>query len=85
MRGMSSEFTDAEWGDLRRTLRFAGECHGLVVRFGIEDACGKAPVAIVDGRGTEDEGFWPACAWHANRYGPCVPIGYLLASMRGAA
>lgn len=62
--------------DLARTLRTADHCHGLVVREGIEDACGKPPVAIVDGRGTEDETHWPACAYHANRYGGgrCVAL-----------
>lgn len=64
---------------LRDVLTTVDHCHGIVVRDGHEDACGKPPVAIVDGRATEDEGYWPACAWHANRYGPCVPLADLLA------
>lgn len=80
--------------DLRDVLTTADHCHGIVVRDGREDVCGKPPVAIVDGRATEDEGYWPACAWHANRCGPCVPLADLLAgvepriraeALRGAA
>lgn len=67
--------------DLRRVLMTADHCHGIVVRDGIEDACGKPPVAIIDGRGTEAETYWPACAYHANRYGrgKCVPLADLAA------
>jgi len=71
--------TDHNWADLRRTLTTADECHGLVVRDGVQDACGKPPVAVVDDR-TEDGGYWPACAWHANRYGlgRCVRLRALV-------
>jgi hypothetical protein len=44
-------------------------CHALVTRGGDEDACGKPPVAVIDDRGTDADCYWPACAYHANRYG----------------
>lgn len=64
-------------------VRGADHCHGLVVRDGEEDACGKPPVALIDGRGTESETFWPACAYHANRYGGerCVPLLSIAAAL----
>jgi hypothetical protein len=64
-----------------------GGCHGLVVRDGIEDACGKPVTVIIDGRSTEDEGFWPACTYHGHRYGRgnVVPLGTLLAAVRWRA
>lgn len=61
---------------LAEVVRRADHCHGLVVRDGIEDACGKPPVAIIDANDYEDGCYWPACAYHANRYGRgrCVPL-----------
>jgi len=44
-------------------------CHGIVTRDGEQDACHKPTVAIIDGRGTEAETYWPACTYHAHRYG----------------
>lgn len=44
-------------------------CHGIVTRDGWEDACGKPATSIIDGRGTEAETYWPACTYHAHRYG----------------
>lgn len=41
-------------------------CHGLVARDGFEDACGKPPTTVID---DPDGGPWPACTWHAHRYG----------------
>ena len=66
--------------DLAHVLRHADECHGIVTRDGEMDACGKPPVAIIDGRDTEAEGYWPACAFHAHRYGRmrCVPIEQII-------
>jgi len=63
-------------GALVGELRRVNECHGIVVRDGEQDACGKPAVAIIDGYGTEAEDYWPACAYHANRYGGgrCVPL-----------
>lgn len=69
--------------ELRRVLTTADHCHGLVIRDGIEDACGKPPVAIIDARDTEDDCYWPACAYHAHRYGrgKCVPLAELVATL----
>jgi len=44
-------------------------CHGIVTRDFEQDACGKPVAAIIDGRGTEAETYWPACTYHAHRYG----------------
>jgi hypothetical protein len=55
--------------DLTHEVRRAKECHGLVTRDGHEDACGKPAVAIIDARDREDGCYWPACAYHAHRYG----------------
>ena len=72
-----------DWRRLARTLA-DDHCHGLVLRDGEQDACGKPPVAVIDGRGSEDVSFWPACAYHAHRYGgpSCVPLSVLLLSLR---
>ena len=69
--------------DLRAVLSVADHCHGLVVHEGIEDACGKPPVAVIDARDVEDGCYWPACAYHAHRYGrgKCVPLGDLIAAV----
>lgn len=79
---MSGVYTDTDWWDLDREIRTADECHGVVTRDFEQDACGKPPVAIIDGRGTEAETFWPACAYHAHRYGGgrVVSIAVLLAA-----
>jgi hypothetical protein len=68
---------------LAREALSANHCHGTVVRDGIEDACGKPPTSIIDGRDTEDNCCWPACAYHANRYGGgrVVPLERLLAAV----
>jgi hypothetical protein len=69
--------------DLRDVLARADHCHGLVIRDGEQDACGKPPVAIIDARDVEDGCYWPACAYHANRYGrgQCVPLTDLRAAL----
>ena len=76
---------DAEdWRRLTREVKTADHCHGIVTRDWEQDACGKPPVAIIDGRGTEAESFWPACAYHANPYGgpACVPISVIVFALR---
>lgn len=59
-------------GTIRSALDTADHCHATVTRRGLQDACGKPPVALIaetgefaklDGSPT----FWPACARHANR------------------
>jgi hypothetical protein len=59
-------------------------CHGIVTRDGEMDACGKPPVAVIDAREFEDGCYWPACAYHANRYGGgrCVPLATILAALK---
>lgn len=62
---------------LARAVRRADECYGIVTRNGEQEPCGKPAVAIV-----QDEGYWPACAWHVNRYGPGVPLSDIVAALR---
>jgi hypothetical protein len=75
--------------DLRRELTdgLKWGCHGIVIRDGCEDACGKPATVIIDGRGTEDEEFWPACTYHGNRYGDgrVVPLVDIVAALRADA
>lgn len=68
---------------LKRAL--SDECHGIVVIQGYEDACNKPATSIIDGRGTEDETYWPACAYHAHRYGRgrVVPLAQIRAALDG--
>lgn len=71
---------------LRQVILTADHCHGIVTRGGWQDACGKPPVAIIDDRDAEAQCYWPACAYHANRYaaGRCVALP-ALAEALGAA
>ena len=68
---------------LAYALKTADHCHGIVYRDGDMDACGKPPVAIIDARDAEDGCYWPACAYHANRYGrgQCVPLASLIGAL----
>lgn len=68
---------------LAEEIASADHCHGLVTRDGEQDACGKPPVAIIDARDFEDGCYWPACAYHANRYGNgrCVSLSELRAAL----
>lgn len=70
---------------LTRGLRWG--CHGLVIRDGEEGPCEKPATVIIDGRGTEDEGYWPACTYHGNRFGRgnVVPLGTVLAAARSTS
>jgi hypothetical protein len=78
-----SAYTPEDWLRLAREVKTADHCHGLVTRDGEQDACGKPPVAIIDCRDFDDGYFWPACAYHANRYGRgrCVSLAVILASL----
>lgn len=62
-----------------------GGCHGIVTHDGEQDACGKPVTVIIDGHGTEAEGFWPACTYHGNRYGGgrVVPLEVLVDVLAG--
>jgi hypothetical protein len=70
--------------DLPRELFAADHCHGIVYRDGDMDACGKPPVALIDARDLEDGCIWPACAYHANRYGRgrCVPLADIVTALK---
>lgn len=59
-------------------------CDGLVTIQGYEDACGKPATCLVDGRGTEDEYIWPACTYHAHRYGRgnVIPLDDIVKALR---
>ena len=59
----------ADLASLRAEVLGADHCHGIVTRDGEQDACGKPPVAIIDAREAEDGCYWPACTFHAYRYG----------------
>jgi len=49
-------------------------CHGIVVRDGWEDACNKPATAVLF---HPDAGPWPACCWHANRWGGAITLAEL--------
>ena len=49
-----------------------GLCHGIVTRDGIEDACCKDATTII--YDPESVTLWPACTWHANRYGGALSL-----------
>ncbi len=52
-------------------------CHGIITRDSIEDACCKdATTVIYD---AESASLWPACTWHAHRYGGALTLGQLTA------
>lgn len=46
------------------------DCEGVITRAGIQDACGKPAVAVMESREASlAYSYWGACAYHANRYG----------------
>lgn len=47
-------------------------CSGIVTRGGVEDACCKPATAIV--YDAESADVWPACTWHAHRYGGALTL-----------
>jgi hypothetical protein len=57
--------------------RLAGGCHGIVTRDFEQDACGKPVTTIID----DPEGAWPACTYHAHRWGEgrVIPLADILA------
>lgn len=50
-------------------------CHGIVTRGGEEDACCKSATAIV--YDAESANVWPACTWHAHRYGGALTLAQI--------
>lgn len=49
-------------------------CHGIVVRDGWEDACNKPATTVLF---HPESGVWPACTWHANRWGGALTLADL--------
>lgn len=47
-------------------------CAGIVTREFSEDACCKPATAVL--YDAESAHVWPACAWHANRYGGALTL-----------
>lgn len=68
--------------ELAREVAWAGGCDGTITRGGEMYACEKPAVAIVRGTFEGEEFYWPACAWHVNRYGPGVPLTEIVAALR---
>lgn len=50
-------------------------CAGIVIRQGEMDACCKHATTIVYDR--EHASLWPACTWHANRYGGALTLAQI--------
>lgn len=50
-------------------------CAGVVTRAGEEDACCKDATAIV--YDAEFADVWPACTWHAHRYGGALTLAQI--------
>lgn len=59
-------------------------CAGVVTRNGEQDACCKPATAVI--LETEDSTIWPACTYHAHRYGSgtVYAVTLTLAQMREA-
>lgn len=47
-------------------------CDGIITRDGIEDACCKPATAVI--YDAESASIWPACTWHAHRYGGALTL-----------
>lgn len=50
-------------------------CHGIVTHRGCEDACCKPATAIV--YDAESADVWPACTFHAHRYGGALTLAQI--------
>jgi hypothetical protein len=50
-------------------------CAGVVTRDGDEDACCKDATTIV--HDAESADVWPACTWHAHRYGGALTLAQI--------
>lgn len=68
--------------ELAREISRARGCEAEVARRGERDVCEKPPVAFVCEVADGHEFYWPACAWHVNRYGPGVPLVDIVAALR---
>lgn len=50
-------------------------CAGIVTSHGVEDACRKPATTIVYDAQNAD--VWPACTWHAHRYGGALTLAQI--------
>jgi hypothetical protein len=50
-------------------------CEGIVIRGGEEQPCCKDATAIV--YDAESTSLWPACTWHAHRYGGALTLAQI--------
>lgn len=50
-------------------------CAGIVTRNGEMDACCKAATTII--YDAENASVWPACTWHAHRYGGALTLAQI--------
>ncbi|MBB3040986.1 hypothetical protein [Nocardioides soli] len=50
-------------------------CAGIVTRDGEMDACCKAATTII--YDAEHASVWPACTWHAHRYGGALTLAQI--------
>lgn len=50
-------------------------CDGIVTRDGREDACCKPATTVV--YDAESADVWPACTWHAHRYGGALTLAQI--------
>lgn len=57
-------------------------CAGIVVRDGEEDACCK-PACVIAYH--PDGGVWPACVWHAHRYGGALTLAQVAEALTTGA
>ena len=56
-------------------------CHGIVTRGGWEDACNKPATTVVFDLASG--GVWPACTWHAHRYGGALTLAEIRTALTG--
>lgn len=58
-------------------------CHGIVTAAGEEGPCCKPATTVVcDG---ESAGLWPACTWHAHRYGGALDLATIRKALETGA
>ena len=50
-------------------------CAGIVTRDGEMDACCKPATTVV--HDAEEASVWPACTWHAHRYGGALTLAQI--------
>ena len=58
-------------------------CHGIVTRAGEEDACCKPATTVL--YDAEDADVWPACTWHAHRYGGALTLAQIREALTAGA